>query len=456
MYEIGSEFNYIEKEEARDLTAMYEGSGDVRLLRCGRDAIGYVCEDIKNIALARADAVNSHKEETSANCRGALRYVALLPALCCDSMYRPFEVHGAEVMFYGINEDLSVDTDSLKKIIDDICSQSEDKPVIMVLTAVYYGITDISSLNSFIRSIDDEIYVIEDVTQGVLAPSTFDTDNADYIIGSIRKWMGVPDGAVAIRNNKVINNHIKGQNLLDTDDDHISDGIVTDRFSIEPLKGENSFAAERSKALRMKTQYLQNGDKELKTRFRELLGHAEDTLTDGEDMYEISDESRRYLESVPVEKIVSTRNNNYDTLYELLEKSVHNNVYFKLFPKKKTGMPAFMLPVMIDTDRLNKYIADNTKNDNKKDDHISGNAGQESSCDKDHVIDRDGFERLLAGKGIYAPVLWPVSDEAAKVCPVSKDIADHILCFWIDQRYDRFDMVQTKECFEETINELLR
>lgn len=442
MYEIGSEFNYIEKEEAANLTAMYEGIGDVRFLRCGRDAIGYVCEDIKAISEYKAKESEGPIEDIKPASKEGLKYVALLPALCCDSMYRPFEEHDVKVMFYGINEDLSVDTDSLKKIIDDIYSQGDNKPVVMVLTAVYYGITDIDSVNSFIKTTYEGIYVIEDVTQGVLAPETFDTENADYIIGSIRKWMGVPDGAVAIKNYDVLSNNKKDKE--DSCNNDIND--VIRKFNIEPLKGENSFATERSKALRMKTQYLQNGDQELKARFRELLGHAEDTLTDGRDIYEISDESRLYLESVPVAKMVSTRNNNYDTLYELLEKSEHNNVYFKLFPRKKASMPAFMLPVIMDTDSLNKKISEK---------NTSADKDVESVCSKDHEIDRDRFERLLAAKGIYAPVLWPVSDEAAAVCPVSKDIADHILCFWIDQRYDRFDMVHTKECFEKTINELI-
>ena len=405
MYEIGSEFNYIDKEQdaRQDLTAMYEGFSDVRFLRCGRDAIGFVCEDIK--------LENGITGQGGSKTVTDVNFVALLPALCCDSMYRPFEVHGIPVRFYSVNKDLSVDTDSIKAIYDDIKAKDAATKVI-VLTAIYYGITDISELDASIKSIDKDIYVIEDVTQGVLAPAYFDKDNADYIIGSIRKWMGVPDGAVAIKN------------------------MAGSAFTATFVEGENSFATLRYKALRMKTLYLQNGDQELKKSFRSMLGDAEDSLTDGAEIYEMSAESTEYLKSIPVKNIVSTRNNNYDTLYELLEKSVHNNVYFHLFPKKIAKMPAFMLPVLMDTDRLNESITDKTSN-------------------AENCIDRDGFERLLAAKGIYAPVLWPVSDEAAKACPVSKNIADHILCFWIDQRYDRFDMVQTFECFEEVIKELV-
>lgn len=426
MYEIGSEFNYIDKEKysADDITRMYDGFGDVSFLRCGRDAIGFVCEDIKLEDIEPLNESNTSNGSSSSNGSNSLNtvaasiasdvsynYVALLPALCCDSMYRPFEVHGMKVLFYGINEDLSVNRQSLKKLIDDVYKNGDDNLKVIVLTAVYYGITDIKELDAYIKSIDSSIIVIEDVTQGVLAPTEFDKENADYVIGSIRKWMGLPDGAVAIKNR-----YAQGKNVS---------------FRLKPMKGENSFATERSKALRMKTQYLENGDQDLKAKFRALLGHAEDTLTDGSDIYEMSDESREYLKSIPVKNMVSTRNNNYDTLYELLDKSVYNNRYFKLFPHRMAQNPAFMLPVLMDTDKINKDLK------------------------TDGSIDRDGFERILASKGIYAPVLWPVCDEAAIADPMSKKIADHILCFWIDQRYDRFDMVHSAECFEAVLRELV-
>ena len=396
MYDIGSEFNYIEKEVNVDFTAMFQGFDDVRFLRCGRDAIGYVCEDIKKKV-----------DDTDA------KFVALLPALCCDSMYKPFEVHDILVRYYRINDDLSVNTQSLQERIEETNSRYENYHII-VLTAIYYGTYDIAKINAYVKGIDKDITVIEDVTQGVLETKEFDKDNADYVIGSIRKWLGIPDGAVAIKNGTA--------------------SKKADRYSfqIEPLCGENSFATERFEALRMKTDYLLNGDPLLKAKFRELLGHAEDTLDDGATIYEISNESSKYLSSVPLKNIISTRNNNYDTLFRLLEKSEYNNLYFKLFPKKLDKIPAFMLPVLIDTDRLNKDM-------NRK-----------------KAIDRNEFESILAKEGIYAPVLWPISDEAKESCEVSSYIADHILCFWIDQRYDRFDMVHTKETFEEVIRRMLK
>ena len=452
MYEIGSEFNYIDKEKysADDITRMYDGFGDVSFLRCGRDAIGFVCEDIKLEDIELLNESNTSNGSSSSNGSNSLNtvaasiasdvsynYVALLPALCCDSMYRPFEVHGMKVLFYGINEDLSVNRQSLKKLIDDVYKNGDDNLKVIVLTAVYYGITDIKELDAYIKSIDSRIIVIEDVTQGVLAPTEFDKESADYVIGSIRKWMGIPDGAVAIKNCNNVSLIQNDQDAKENDQSIHGDDQGTNDFGkkvsfrLKPVLGENSFATERSKALRMKTQYLENGDQDLKAKFRALLGHAEDTLTDGSDIYEMSDESREYLKSIPVKNMVSTRNNNYDTLYELLDKSVYNNRYFKLFPHRMAQNPAFMLPVLMDTDKISKDLK---------------TAGS---------IDRDGFERILASKGIYAPVLWPVCDEAAIADPMSKEIADHILCFWIDQRYDRFDMVHSAECFEAVLRELV-
>ena len=56
------------------------------------------------------------------------------------------------------------------------------------------------------------------------------------------------------------------------------------------------------------------------------------------------------------------------------------------------------------------------------------------------VESRDAVQKELAGKGVYAPVLWPASEEARKVCEVSANVADHMLSLPIDQRYNWDDI----------------
>lgn len=67
------------------------------------------------------------------------------------------------------------------------------------------------------------------------------------------------------------------------------------------------------------------------------------------------------------------------------------------------------------------------------------------------VKNRDEVQQKLAKKGVYAPVLWPICDEARAVCPVSVKIADHMLSIPIDQRYNYDDIEDIAIIVLETV-----
>ena len=56
------------------------------------------------------------------------------------------------------------------------------------------------------------------------------------------------------------------------------------------------------------------------------------------------------------------------------------------------------------------------------------------------VENRDDVQYRLSKSGVYAPVLWPISDDARQICSVSACMADHMLSIPIDQRYDWDDI----------------
>jgi hypothetical protein len=56
------------------------------------------------------------------------------------------------------------------------------------------------------------------------------------------------------------------------------------------------------------------------------------------------------------------------------------------------------------------------------------------------VENRDEVQKKLAQRGVYAPVLWPISDEARRVCEVSAYVSDRMLSLPIDQRYNYDDI----------------
>lgn len=56
------------------------------------------------------------------------------------------------------------------------------------------------------------------------------------------------------------------------------------------------------------------------------------------------------------------------------------------------------------------------------------------------VDGRDEVQKKLAAAGVYAPVLWPIDEEARKLCPVSERMSDRMLAIPVDQRYDYYDI----------------
>ncbi|WP_026526761.1 hypothetical protein [Butyrivibrio sp. VCD2006] len=404
MYEIGSEFN-LERDAQRrnllgDFTEAAEAAGRyIEFLRCGRDAIGFVADDI--IAGFQDDGIS----------RGDGGYKAFLPALACDSMVLPFEVRGYDIVYYKVGDDLSIDAENLLEKLDAASGSDDFRPVVLIMN--YFGITETSVIADVIKDKYKDSVIIEDVTHLLMdEQGCFNGSSAtDYHVGSIRKWLGVPDGAFAVSKKE---------------------------FLMGALTGETDFTALRRDALLEKTEYLDNGDEELKTHFRSLLSDAEDSLSDGLDPYHISDVSADILSDIDVAKIRYRRSVNYSILYKKLLDLPLCGKAFRALPeiaKTEDGdlkhVP-FMLPIVLDVDFMRRSAI----------------------TDEGKSITRDGFERKLAERGIYAPVLWPILDGARSACEKSAYFSDNMLAFWIDQRYDRFDMEQVARAFNEELSKL--
>lgn len=367
MYEIGSEFNDQGPVKEEDLFALVSGQGDVRGLRCGRDAIGFAAADILTGTGAQAQD-----------------FLVLLPALSCDSMYLPFRAHGMRVVFYALNRDLTPDLSSLRRALE-----GQDRAFVLLIDL--FGMADIRPAVRALRTFAPQAVLIEDVTQQLPDPGAW-AEDVDYRVGSIRKWLGVPDGAFAAR--------LKGC------------------FAASPEEGETAFTTLRARALRQKTEYLQSGGSALKSEFRRTFAEAESSLDDGACPRAMTPQSRERLAQVDIGRIRSSRRANYETLRSFLTAMPACGKLFRIPGEIPEGITPFMLPVVLQPP-------------------FSG--------------DRDGFEKRLAERGIYAPVLWPIAGEAAAVCPVSADFSAHMLAFWIDQRYGRSDMEQTAGIFADEL-----
>ena len=396
LYEIGSEFHIESAEGSCDLPAYLTGEAagagyGIKFLRCGRDSLGYIADDIR---------IKRGKDETA--------YQRIyMPALCCDSMILPFTVRGYEVIFFRVNEDLTIDTDHLLELLSG--GPGENAPVVLVMD--YYGLTPVDEAKKRIRETFPDAVIIEDVTHRVPDAKAFlDTETgADYYIGSIRKWMGVPDGAFVMQ---------KGPG-----------------HDIES-NAETDFTTFRLQALKEKKEYLDSADrpKELKDHFRGLLSDAEDSLDDGRTPYAISQASSGMLNAVDLSGMSRARHENFIALKKYLSENEYCGDLFDILnPDAAVPETPFMLPVVIHIDRIRERTDDP--------------AGKS--------ITRDRFESKLASRGVYAPVLWPIDARAAEVCANAAYFAQNMLAFYIDHRYTPEHMRYAADMFGDELRALL-
>lgn len=131
-------------------------------------------------------------------CRSAIKCIlenlgdnskALLPAFTCHAVVEPFCACHYQIFPYQINKDLSIDLQSLDEIV---CSVN---PAV-ILIHDYFGFDSNDALKNselFEKYRNRGIVIIEDLTQSMF--SKYKHIKADYFVGSIRKWVGIPDGA---------------------------------------------------------------------------------------------------------------------------------------------------------------------------------------------------------------------------------------------------------------------
>lgn len=203
----------------------------------------------------------------------------------------------------------------------------------------------------------------------------------DYCVCSLRKWFPVPDGGVLY----------SAKNKL-------------------PLKclEQNEWFSVRYKAMQLKTMYLTCKQID-KADFLAIFAESEKALDEQENIYRLSNISKKLLEKIDVKKMINARCRNAEYL----------NDYFRKTHIKNVSM---------------------------------GQNGQVPLFYTLLVQNRDDIRKMLIDNKIYCPVHWPLYSEIEKISS-STYINSHELSIPIDQRYSCNDMqhiVDISRKLEET------
>ncbi len=445
MREIGSEYHMDPADGGEDLVSVLKceagaaGRG-IRFLRCGRDALGFIADEI---ARRGAGAAGEGASDVAGAADAGAARTLYIPALCCDSMVLPFSRRGWHIEYYRLKSDLSADTGHLCSLIDKAgavdgaadgtLSDAVEVPAPVVLVMNYYGLVATEEVRRCIRERCPDAVIIEDVTHRVFSPAEFLNDDipADYHIGSIRKWMGVTDGSF-------VTGPADMGDAAEAADAATETAAATGTAGASDTTDDSvsDFTRLRRQALLEKRDYIFSEDRPqtLKDHFRGLFGEAEDSLEDGIYPMPMSDVAREILKTCDLQGMRARRRENFRVLRECLAADpLCGEMYEIQNPDAEIPDCPFMLPIVMHTDHIRESA------------HTA--AGRS--------ITRDRFENKLAARGVYAPVLWPIDAQAAEVCDVSRRFAQNMLAFYIDQRYEADDMRYAAEVFGDELRAIL-
>lgn len=262
---------------------------EVTYLRSGREAL-----------LLSAIAASDAKEKA-----------ILFPAYCCWSMSAPFEKAGWKIVYYRLNKDLTVDTGYLSQLLE------EHKPQ-AVLTMNFYGSASTDAAVKIVKLFDEKIQVIEDFSHCTFSIRKIFNEKVDMYVSSIRKSIGVCDGAVILSKKPLPKQYIQ-----------------------EEL---NEFADKRFVAQTEKMRYTWSKDQEKKNEFLGSIRECECIINGFNAVRPISERAMKMLQIVNGEEIAFARRENMKHLWSLLNGKV------EMVPgiERCFDSSPFSLPILVD------------------------------------------------------------------------------------------------------------
>jgi len=185
-----------------------------------------------------------------------------IPAYSCESMVKPFKDCGWKVSLYELNEDLTIS----QKFVEEMVNNAEKN--FAILTMNYFGVAGTRRQVEEIKTKRADVIIVEDFTHCLFTLEEIYSDKVDYYVGSIRKSLGVADGAIVLTNHPL---------------NEVEDVM------------ESSFVTKRLMALKEKDAYTVEKKEAQKEDFRQTLGEAEHEIDEKICVEKMSDVSKKVL-----------------------------------------------------------------------------------------------------------------------------------------------------------------
>lgn len=208
-----------------------------------------------------------------------VKKVAVIPPFICHTVIEPFLAKGYELYTFHTGRDLMAKASDVMNVV------REHKAGVFLFHR-FFGVDSISDIESIMPQLKElGVVTIEDCTQNLY--STYQKSSADYYVGSIRKWCGVPDGGFAV--------------------------CKEGKFENKPVEKDGRLESSKKEASILKYEYLfeGKGDKQV---FLNKYREAEDILDTQEKHYAISDLSAAIQTHLDVEELKEKRRKNFEII----------------------------------------------------------------------------------------------------------------------------------------------
>lgn len=304
MREIGSNF-WLDPDETYS-----ERQADPGMFRCLGDDYAWLSTGRSAIRFALLAAKAERQIRSN---------IALIPSFTCYTVAEPFLAEGFAVETIPVTESLCYDA-------DEILTTALRTHAGVVLLHQYFGFQSLDNGTDLIRRLRETgVVVIEDRTQCLYSDTGF--LKADYTVGSIRKWGGMPDGSFAVR--------------------------TQGKFSFKPQKQDDNLEYAKSQAAYAKYRWLFRGEGEKESYLR-LYRVAEDILDAQDGFYHAGRLSLAVQANLDLPLMCEKRRENFTVLLDGLcdcdiVKPVFNDLpepvvplYFPITVSNRAALQAFL------------------------------------------------------------------------------------------------------------------
>lgn len=204
----------------------------------------------------------------------------LLPAFNCSSVIDAVKRANVEYDFYSIKENFQINIDSIKEKLDDT--------VQFIYIIQYFGGYQNQESYEFLKELQSRnLIIIEDISHALYTKHQKYIGFGDYVLGSIRKWLPIPDGAF------------------------LSSFHNMPRTPID--NGYNEYTFNYFAAQLMKKAYLLNESLD-KNQYLNLNNKAMKALFSDYTIRRMTDLSLNYLYSYDMNELIKKRIRNYNYL----------------------------------------------------------------------------------------------------------------------------------------------